>query len=337
MRNIFFAISLIGYWNHAFATIDSSMIALCVRAAKRDAEVVRLLKSHPLVKKMADGMKEQVMFAPTAYSKAAISNETDGRFSWDKLRGSIADVSEFSEYVQKNKANLLNESITKIKSILDSNFSENEVRINLVCGGKWDAYVLIFDQPEIFIDVGFHAQANSDGTFPSFDSILTHELWHQALLKYSKKHWMQDFNTAKSKETKLLYEMFNEGVAHYFSFYHKVYPKMTYDDFDSKEKKIFGLLSEKYPKYIKEENADTSSKLLWESHAGVPFWEKWGAVTGAVMTYRMEKVLGKDGLREVLSQNSPFPFFLRYHELSLENKSWQRLPSELIVAAKAAK
>ena len=73
--------------------------------------------------------------------------------------------------------------------------------------------------------------------------------------------------------------------------------------------------------------------MLWHSHAGVPFWEKWGGLTGALVVYH---VLVTSGPEEVARKikNEPFSLFLTYDKLSKEHADWPRLPQMLVEDAR---
>ena len=85
------------------------------------------------------------------------------------------------------------EALTRATEFLAVNVSPTDVTINLVCGGPWDAYVLIFDKPELFFDLGWHADQPPQKAMVDFRAILTHELWHLAFLEHQRKQWPREY------------------------------------------------------------------------------------------------------------------------------------------------
>jgi hypothetical protein len=128
--------------------------------------------------------------------------------------------------------------------------------------------------------------------------------------------------------------MLNEGVGHYYSLRPKLSPRPKWVDFAERERRAFELLSKNYPKYLGETDEKRRDKILWRSHAGVPFWEKWSAVPGALIVYRLKSVVGKKGLQSLLARE-PFSVFVEYDRHCQKHPRWPKLPKRLVRDARA--
>ena len=318
----------------ALGGFNASMLPLCleVLAGGRDAEP--RLAAHPLVAKMSAGMREQIQFDPEEFARAAFSGGPDERFSWNRLRQNKAFVEPFVAAVRARQAELVGAALERASEFLPDRIVPSEVRLNLVCGSPWDAFVLIFDGPEVFFDLGFYADAPPEQAIPEFEAILTHELWHQAFLKHQDRHWTAKYRDDGSVRTQFIYRMINEGVGHYYSMHSKLLPKPAWSDFAERERRAFALLAEKYPSYRDEPDEKRRRDILWRSHAGVPFWEKWSAVPGALVVYHLASVVDPGGLRELIVRD-PFSCIVEYERLCGEHPEWPRLPERLVQDARA--
>jgi hypothetical protein len=68
---------------------------------------------------------------------------------------------------------------------------------------------------------------------------------------------------------------------------------------------------------------------MWHSHAGVPFWEKWGAVPAALIVHRLEAAQGSAAVAKLI-QREPFSLFLAYETACKEHADWPKLPAALL-------
>ena len=316
-------------------TDEHSMLTECQAIVAGDDTAAPAIAGHPLVGKMSRGMAEQVTFSPEEFAAAAFADSPDSRFSFERLRDNAAYMTPFGEYVAAHRQTLSRTNLDRATEFLAVQVEPTAVTLNIVCGSPWDAFVLIFDGPEIFFDLGYYADAELEQALPGFESILTHELWHQAFLQQQRDLWPVDYHRHDDPATLFIYRMLNEGMGHYYSLYPKLYPTVGYEDFDDRVAGAFALLETNYPLYLAEEDTDARRDALWHSHAGVPFWEKWGAVPGAVVVYYLEGELGKDGVRALLVEE-PFSLFLTYADLSAARSEWPRLPTPLVDDIRAA-
>jgi len=319
------------------APIDEhSMLPQCQAVLAGDDTAAAAIAAHPLVDKMSRGMAPQVSFTPEEFATAAFADPPDERFSFARLRENAAYVTPFGEHIAANRQTLIRANLDRATEFLAVELEPEAVTLNIVCGSPWDAFVLIFDGPEIFFDLGYYADAELDQALPGFESILTHELWHQAFLHQQQAQWPVDYHQHEDPATLFVYRMLNEGVGHYYSLYPRLYPTVGYEDFDDRIAGVFALLEHNYPLYLADEDPDAQRTQLWHSHAGVPFWEKWGAVPGALVVYYLAGELGKDGVRDLIVEE-PFTLFLTYADLSATRPTWPRLPPPLVLDIREAR
>lgn len=307
----------------------TSMIALCEAVIEGDESVRPALASHPLVSKMSEGMRSQVPFDPEAFAAAAFTAQNDPRFSWSRLRKNAAYVVPFVDYLRNNQQQLVAKCLEQAGELLLVEPDPDRVTINLVCGSPWDAYVLIFDGPELFFDVGWIADDELQRMLPGFRALLAHELWHLLFLDHQERHWSCDYRESSDPAVRFLYRMLNEGVGHYYSLSPRLYPNISYSDFSDRVQNVFRLLHENYPRYMAEADSKERQKLLWHSHAGVPFWEKWGAVPGAIVVYYLIEEYGRESVRQLIA-SEPFSIFLAYDDVCKQKKILPELPVPLV-------
>jgi hypothetical protein len=282
---------------------------------------------------MSEGIKEQVRFTPEEMARAAFSSTEDARFSWKELRRNAARVEPFASYVVHHSQELVADALGRATEFLSVTVASREVRVNLVCGSPWDAFVLFFEQPELFFDVAFYADAPLDKTLPDFRSVLAHELWHLAFRRHQAQHWERNYPKSTSPSISFLYEMLNEGVGHYYSMSQRLYPRPGWGDFTERERAVFSLLEKNYLLYLAERDPQRRKEILFRSHAGVPFWQKWGAVPGALVIYHLKAVLGTAGLRRLIGRD-PFSVFVAYDQRRREHPDWPPLPRRLVEDAR---
>lgn len=285
---------------------------------------------------MAEGMRPNVTFTPAEFAAAASSQEPDPRFSFDRLRKNARWVRPFVEYVERNRPQLVQAALQEAVAFLDVNLSPQDIPVRLVCGGPWDAYTLIFERPELYFDVGFMADGPLDEVLPDFQALLAHETWHLAYLEHQKRHWPTDYRQSKRPSELFLYEMSNEGIGHYYSMSRKLFPTPSIPDFAQKERRAFELLRERYVAWRDDPDEKRREDGLWHSHAGVPFWEKWGAVPGGLVAYHMVVDGGAESVAHLIAYE-PFSLFIAYDEKCATHADWPRLPEALVHDARRAR
>ncbi|HOX47532.1 MAG TPA: hypothetical protein PK668_28320, partial [Myxococcota bacterium] len=251
-----------------------------------------------------------------------------------RLRQNKAFVEPFAAAVSARQAELVGAALERASEFLPDRPAPSEVRLNLVCGSPWDAFVLIFEGPEVFFDLGFYGDAPPAQALPEFEAILTHELWHLAFLKHQDAHWTVMPRDTGSIPAQFLYRMLNEGVGHYYSMRSKLLSENAWPDLAERERRIFDLLARSYPAYREEQDEVRRREILWRSHAGVPFWEKWSAVPGALIVHHLVSTPGPAGFRELIARE-PFSWIVEYARLCGEHPDWPRLPERLVQDARA--
>jgi hypothetical protein len=106
----------------AAPVVDTSLVPLCLRVLADDGTVREELARHPVVARMAEGMRPQVIWTPAEYAAAAfapapaagaagapaLASGSDGaRFSWARLRASAAHVQAFVAAVERDPGALV--------------------------------------------------------------------------------------------------------------------------------------------------------------------------------------------------------------------------------------
>lgn len=310
-----------------------SMLDLCLAIARGDRSAEAPLARHPLVRKMADGMAPQVVFTPAEFARAAFEDRGDERFSFRRLLQNARFAPPFVEHVSRHREEMITKGMAQAVEFLDVEPDPKRVPLHFVCGGPWDAYVLIFDEPELFFDIGFYADDALDKAIPGFETILVHELWHLAFRAHRARFWPVDYTDSLDPEALFFYRTLNEGVGHYYSLHPKLFPGVSFEDLPGRSQKVFALLATQFPAYLAIQDEPERLRFLWSSHAGVPFWEKWGAVPAALMTYHLQAALGRDGVRRLLARE-PFSFFLAYHREAKAHPDWPQLPEPVVESAR---
>ncbi|MBI5508103.1 MAG: hypothetical protein HY903_05060 [Deltaproteobacteria bacterium] len=314
--------------------IDASMLPLCMKVIAGDSSAARELEAHPVVRKMSEGMREEVQFTAEELARAAFLAADDQRFSWRRLRDNARFVTPFAAKAPTLLEGLIGRNAARASEFLATPMRADNVPVHLVCGGPWDGYVLYFDRgAELFLDIGWHADGEIDAILPGFEAVLTHELWHIAFGEHVRMRFAVDYKHAVDPATLFIYEMINEGVGHYYSMRPRLYPTISVAQFEEKQAAVFALLETSYPQLLAEKDADRRREMLWRSHAGVPFWQKWGAVPGALVVYRLVEAIGAEGVRALLA-HEPFSLLIAYQDQRAAHPAWPPLPMSLVEDAR---
>lgn len=292
---------------HAFSTeVDASLLPVCAALARGEDEAENrdALKNHPVMAKLRQGFgpdfKPTVEFDPSA----------------TRMLETIALVEEdMDALMERARASEL---------LLPKGAFPDTLKVHFLCGSHSDGYGFIIDgEKQLFLDV-----ANISADF--MPHLLRHEFWHVGF-KHAFPDQFQRAFYAEDPLRRVAYQMVNEGVGHYYSMRRRLVPKNTYDDWPERTAKIFSLLHEKLPEVAGAQDVETQNRLIFRSHAGVPFWKKWAAVPGAIITYRL---IAADGERAVakLIASGPCAFLGRYQQLA-DPEGGNRLPEELLDAS----
>jgi hypothetical protein len=129
--------------------------------------------------------------------------------------------------------------------------------------------------------------------------------------------------------------MLNEDGGHFFSLGARLEDRAARAETEGKFRSAFALLAERYPAYASETHDDGRSRMLRRSRAGVPFWEKWGAIPGAYLLHRLSQVLGDDQVARLVS-TGPYDFIFRYAELQARHTDWPALPPRFLADLRRA-
>lgn len=208
---------------------------------------------------------------------------------------------------------------------LDNDALRHDQEIYFICGAHSDGF-------------GFNEKGktilfiNLSLVEPNFlTSLMRHEIWHAAFRAQYKKT-SRHSPAHEGPLNKLAFIMLNEGVGHYYSFQRRVEPQMTYSNWQERTGKIFALLHEKTALLINEVHKSEQDDFLFLSHANVPFWSKWGALPGAIITYRMKKLHGIRAVKESV-YGGPCQFLRSYQLEALKRADWEIIPDQILKAA----
>jgi hypothetical protein len=180
--------------------------------------------------------------------------------------------------------------------------------------------------------VGWLADAPVERALPDFQDLLAHELWHRAFHDHQAARWVTDPGAADDPAAVFLYELLDEGVGHWYSLRRWLAEKADTPEGAGRVAASFAQLAREYVPYRDEPDAEARRGRLWRSHAGVPFWEKWGAVPGALMIHRLVTARGDAAVRALLDRE-PYSWALAYAALA-EERGWDPLPAELVEDAR---
>jgi hypothetical protein len=313
----------------ATLAFDYSMIPLCERVIRDDRSAIGDLKRHPVVSKLSEGMRPDLAFTPEEFAEGAFAGTYDRRFSWKDLRERRSDAPAVHDFIRKDEKRLRTSLIEEASKFLQHHPS-GAIQVHLICGSAWDAFVLIFDEkPEVFLDIALLANPDRLKMTAGLENILRHELWHVGLQKQQRRLKWPDFKNAANSTDLLAYEILNEGIGHYYSLGEKLRGSVISDELTPKFKAAFALMGERYLRLLSISDETERRALLWASHAGVPFWEKWGAIPGAWIAFQLNRRLGEAAMREIIARG-PFEYLIRYDQLQKAEPSWPALPTALM-------
>jgi len=288
--------------------LDASMLSLCLKFAENsdDKALQNELLSHKYIQLIREGL-------PThrEISFDQISKHKDRLRHYKKALPAIKDE--------------LATLAAQATVFLEGPPPQSELKIRIVCGPPYDAFGFAEDgDTHLFINLPLIKP-------DFFPYLIRHEIWHAA---YRRQNSPLDYSFESSKEPlkQLAFTMLNEGVGHYFSFQRRVEPEIVYEDWPKRTQHLFSLLKDNTKKLAAARTPEKQEALLWTSKAGVPFWEKWGAVTGAVITYRLRHKFGDATLKSLIKAG-PCSFLLRYQQEAAGMANWEPLPDILLETA----
>ena len=291
---------------HAFEVeVDASLLPVCAALARGEnaSAVESALKNHPVMAKLKQGFGPD--FEPA----------TDFSASAERMLETIALVEENTEQLLK--------SARASELLLPKGAFPETLKVHFLCGSHSDGYGFTIDgEKQLFLDVG-----NISADF--MPHLLRHEFWHVGFKHVFPEQFQREFY-ADDPLRRVAYQMVNEGVGHYYSMRRRLAPRNTYDDWPERTAAIFALLHEKLPEVKEAQDLEEQNRLIFRSHAGVPFWKKWAAVPGAIITYRLIAADGEGAVAKLIA-DGPCAFLSRYQELANPDGN-NRLPQELLDA-----
>lgn len=210
------------------------------------------------------------------------------------------------------------------RTLLPAGAIPENVRVHFICGSPSDGYGFTIDgEKQLFIDV-----SNVRAEF--LPHLMKHEFWHVGFKRAFPAMFEEEFY-ASDPRRRVAYQMLNEGVGHYYSMRRRLVPTNTYPDWPERTASIFALLHEKLPEVTAAKSNEAQNQLIYRGHAGVPFWQKWLAVTGAIVTYRLISSDGEAAVAALIAAG-PCAFLSRYQSLA-DPDGENRLPDALTEAA----
>lgn len=282
---------------------------------------------------MSEGMRPAISFRPDEFARAAFATAPDARFSFDRLRANAEWVPPFAAHVEAHASSLVRSAWGRATQFVDVDWGPQDVRLHLVCGSAWDAFVLRpGGVPEVYIDVGRFGAAPLDTALAAFRPVLEHELWHVAFDRHRALHWPKD-DGPRSVAEEFFFVMLNEGVGHYYSLLPKLSGERDDPKLGARTEQVFVRLAQAFPRLVATTDPAEQARRLRSAHTGVPFWEKWGAVPGALVVHRLRVALGDAALKQLL-QRGPYRWILRYDERSVNHRDWPKLPALLVARAR---
>lgn len=293
----------------AAADVDTSLLPVCAALARGDADPSHAdaLKAHPVMAKLRLGFGAD--FEPS----------TD-------LTGAASKMLETITYVEQNLDDIL-EGAYAPTVLLPQDAIPDTLKVHFLCGSHSDGYGFVIDgEKQLFIDVG-----NISADF--MPHLMKHEFWHVGFKQAFPDQFKREFY-ADDPLRRVAYQMVNEGVGHYYSMRRRLVPLNTYSDWPERTAAIFSLLHEKLPEVVATDDVEEQNRLIFRGHAGVPFWKKWAAVPGAIVTYRLIAADGEAAVAQLIAEG-PCAFLSRYQQLA-DPDGENRLPAALIKSACAA-
>lgn len=291
------------------ADIDTSLLPVCAALARGgdDPSNARTLKAHPVMAKLRLGFGAD--FEPDT-----------------ELTGAASQMLETIAYVEQNLDDIL-EGAYAPTVLLPQGAIPDTLKVHFLCGSHSDGYGFVIDgEKQLFIDVG-----NISADF--MPHLMKHEFWHVGFKQAFPDQFKREFY-ASDPLRRVAYQFVNEGVGHYYSMRRRLVPQNTYSDWPERTAAIFRLLHEKLPEVTATDDLEEQNGLIFRGHAGVPFWKKWAAVPGAIVTYRLIAADGEAAVAQLIAQG-PCAFLSRYQQLA-DPDGENRLPAELLDASCAA-
>lgn len=288
------------------AEIDTSLLPVCraLESGDKSSAVVARLNSHPVMAKLKQGFGTSFNPSPD-------------------IAGNGARTLAALDLVEESAGRLVADAIAA-QNLLPENAVPAAVKVHFVCGSPSDGYGFAIDgEKQLFIDVG-------NVTADFMPHLLVHEFWHVGYKQVFDDHFRSEFHAADPLR-RLAYQLVNEGVGHYYSFRRRLVPENTYPDWPDRTAAIFALLHDKAQQLAGVEGREDQDILIYRSHAGVPFWKKWGAVPGAVITYRLVSMAGEKKTASLIA-SGPCAFLSYYQQAAETRDHWEQLPDSLLFA-----
>lgn len=238
-----------------------------------------------------------------------------------KLKESSSrELSEFAAYFQPYTLDFAQRVISTVVEHIPLVDFALETTFYLVPHAEADAYVEYVDgEPHMIVDLSRFLARTDQETWANLYAAAYHEFWHVAFRKYVESHWrVKNPYAVPDPDYELVFEMLDEGYGHYLSLLaygggkegaHKILLSKSTSD-------VHTGYFERFDPKIKEFNASSDSRkkqLVYESHIG-NMWEKWGALTGALVISTLHMQHDRKEVLESFNRN-PYSIWFLYQEI----------------------
>jgi hypothetical protein len=249
------------------------------------------------------------------------------RIDTSKLqKGLPTDLSEFAVSFQNHSLEFTQRTISTIIEHLPVVDHILETTLHLVPHSEADAYVEYVDgEPHMTIDLSRFLADTDQETWANLYAAAYHEFWHVAFGKYIESNWrVKNPYVVPDPNYGLVFTMLDEGYGHYLSLTaygggkegaHRILLSKSATDTHT------GFFERFHPK-IEEFNVSSDSRkrqLVHESHIG-SMWDKWGALTGALVISTLQMQFGGKEVAGSIGQNPYSIWFLHQESCDLHQR-----------------
>ncbi|MTJ83820.1 MAG: hypothetical protein F8N37_22770 [Telmatospirillum sp.] len=151
--------------------------------------------------------------------------------------------------------------------------------------------------------------------------VVRHELFHVVFSRFRSRDPGWRRLDAPDRDSQLLLMVEDEGIAHFLA----MQDQWRQNGFP--EKRATAALSA-LTAAVEAISAGTATEETLQKANEGPFWEKYGAISGALFAYGIDKTAGEEGLRRSLIEG-PASFILRYDAATAADPALPPLPDRL--------
>lgn len=233
---------------------------------------------------------------------------------------SSGELSEFAASFQPYAHDFAQKVISTVAAHVPLVDVTLETTLCLVPHAEADAYVESVDgESRMIVDLSRFLAGTSQETWAKLYAATYHELWHVAFGKFVEGQWrVKNPYAVPDPDHGLVFTMLDEGYGHYLSLIaygggkegaHRILLSRSTTDMHT------GYFERFHPKIAEFNASDDSRKkqLVYESHIG-SMWDKWGALTGALVVSTLHMRLDRKEVLESFSRH-PYSIWFLYQEI----------------------